>query len=206
MFPGTSLIRTGSCLARPRFCSELRALPGIAQAGWGPPVLAPALEEAARVVHEDVVYVLVSRSKLFQAGYYAPRDEQVAVGVVLAALFLHLAARNAESYRPVVTEHYASAPTGLNQLPGGFGPALPVGGELGLPAWIPVESDPDTPFEETCQVRDISGVVAVTDVNAIQVNSLVLEDRNLLFADALGRPGMGGAWERRWPSERARRP
>ena len=50
------------------------------------------LEEAAGVVHEDVVDVLVRRAEFLQARDDSAGYEQVAIRVVLVTLFLHLLA------------------------------------------------------------------------------------------------------------------
>ena len=51
---------------------------------------------------------------------------------------------------------------------------------------------PDALLQQADEVLGVGGVVRVADVNAVEVNALFLEDGYLLFADALGRPGVGG--------------
>ena len=204
MFPGTPLIQwRGLAWRGPAFdvCGPVAELVLSSGCQW----LLPALEKAAGVVHEYVVDVLVCRAEFLQARDDSAGYEQVAVGVVLVTLFLHLLAGYAESYGPVVSEHYAAAPACLYELPGGLGAALPVGGEFGLPPRIPVQTYPDAFLQEADEVFSVGGVVGVADVNAVEINALVLEDRDLLFTDALRRPGVSRNRYVRGLSERGRR-
>ena len=91
-----------------------------------------AFEKPARVVCHNLVYGFAGNAKRFQPWQQLPRNEQVAVRVVAAALLLHFAADDAQGHGPVVGEDDAVAVPGIYQAlrrrygAGGAGIRVPV--------------------------------------------------------------------------------
>ncbi len=82
--------------------------------------------------------------------------------------------------------------TGVHQPLGNLRPLLPIGRAGHQPAGVTVQPQPDAFVEQAQQVVQVGIVVAVADVNPVQVNPFIFQDGYLLLPDALRRPGMGG--------------
>ena len=103
--------------------------------------------------------------------------------------------------------HYLVAVASLNESDGGAGTVLPVRGvgAFGGEAGVAIEAYPGAFFEEFDEVGDVGGVVAVADVDAVEVDTLLFEDYGLLKADPSRGPRCGLKWGPRWPCGLGRR-
>jgi hypothetical protein len=69
-------------------------------------------------------------------------------------------------------EHYAMAIARVNKFLDYFSPLLPVRGAREASPRIAVQSQPNTLIQKTQQVVHVGVIVAVPDINSIQVDSL----------------------------------
>ena len=92
-----------------------------------------------------------------------------------------------------MAQHDPICETCVYQLFGDLRTLLPLGRLW--PLWQtcgePVQSYPDALFHQTRQILGVCGVVAVADIDAVQVHALLLEDAYLLLSNSLRGPSVG---------------
>ena len=149
-------------------------------------------EEVAGVVDHHLVYGVLGDAEVSEEGDDVAVDEEVTVGVAGFTPGDFFLAGAGDWDGPVVAEHYLVAVPGLDEPDGCAGAVLPVGGvgAFGGEAGIAVEADPSAFFEKLDKVGDVGSVIAVADVDAVEVDTLLFEDAGLLEADPLGGPGV----------------